>query len=143
MPDVRGALAEATAQLGERVDAELLLLHVLQQSRSWLFTHADDAMAMDVHGQMRKRDTRYADASVHKPASKAKTFQPKDFTFDRELGTCVCPAKQTLKLNDANALISGRKATVFKGTTATCEACTLRSQCLRKPDVTAVRQVAT
>lgn len=93
-------------------------------------------------GNMRKRDPRYADVSVHKPASKAKTFQPKDFTFDREHSTCVCPAGKALHLNSANAIISGRKAIVFKGTPATCEACPLRSRCLRKPDVTAVRQVA-
>jgi hypothetical protein len=93
-------------------------------------------------GQMRQRDPRYAEASGHKPASKAKTFQPKDFTFDREQGTCVCPAGKTLHLNSANAIISGRNAIVFKGTSATCDACPLRSQCLRKPDVTAVRQVA-
>ena len=107
-----------------------------------------EALAIDnidgyiADGQMRKRDPRYADASVHKPASKTKTFQPKDFTFDREQGTCMCPAKQTLKLNSANAIIGGRHATVFKGTTETCKFCPLRSQCLRKPDVTAVRQVA-
>ena len=103
---------------------------------------ADDINGYIADGQMRQRDPRYADASAHKPGSKAKTFQPKDFCFDREQGTCVCPAGKTLKLNSANALISGRKATVFKGTQATCEACPLRQQCLRKPDVTAVRQVA-
>ena len=93
-------------------------------------------------GTMRKRDPRYAEASTHKRPSTAKTFLPKDFTFDREHGTCVCPAGKTLKLNSANALINGRKAMVFKGTASTCEKCPLRSQCLRKPDLTAVRQVA-
>ncbi|MBK6377341.1 MAG: transposase [Xanthomonadales bacterium] len=93
-------------------------------------------------GNMRKRDPRYAEASVHKRPSKAKTFLPKDFTFDPEHGTCICPAEQCLKLNSANAIIGGRNAIVFKGTTETCRACPLRSQCLRKPDVTAVRQVA-
>jgi release factor glutamine methyltransferase len=48
MPDVRGMLAVAADRLGERADAELLLLHVLQQPRSWLFTHADDVPDMDV-----------------------------------------------------------------------------------------------
>jgi release factor glutamine methyltransferase len=48
MPDVRGMVAVAAGRLGERVDAELLLLHVLQQPRSWLFTHADDVPDMDV-----------------------------------------------------------------------------------------------
>ena len=48
MPDVRSMLVAATQQLGERVDAELLLLHVVKQPRSWLFTHADDVPGMDV-----------------------------------------------------------------------------------------------
>lgn len=48
MPDVRNMLAAATERLGERVDAELLLLHLVQQSRSWLFTHADGVPDMDV-----------------------------------------------------------------------------------------------
>jgi hypothetical protein len=103
---------------------------------------ADDIDGYIADGQMRKRDPRYAEAGTHKPASKAKTFQPKDFTFDPEQGTCLCPAKQRLKLNSANAIINGRKAIVFIGTTATCEACPLRRQCLRTPDVTSVRQVA-
>ncbi|HKR77416.1 MAG TPA: peptide chain release factor N(5)-glutamine methyltransferase [Rhodanobacter sp.] len=48
MPDVRTLLAAATVRLGERADAEALLLHVLGQPRSWLFAHADDAPDMDV-----------------------------------------------------------------------------------------------
>jgi len=46
--DVRTLLVAATARLGERVDAEALLLHVLRQPRSWLFAHADDALDTDV-----------------------------------------------------------------------------------------------
>ena len=48
MPDVRTLLADATARLGERADAEALLLHVLGQTRSWLFAHAGDVLDMDV-----------------------------------------------------------------------------------------------
>jgi len=44
MSDVRDVLAAATQRLGERADAELLLLHVLQRPRSWLFAHADDVL---------------------------------------------------------------------------------------------------
>ncbi|MEO7051992.1 MAG: peptide chain release factor N(5)-glutamine methyltransferase [Rhodanobacter sp.] len=47
MPDVRQVLAMAAQRLGERADAEQLLLHVLQKSRSWLFMHADDALHAD------------------------------------------------------------------------------------------------
>ena len=48
MSDVRATLAAATARLGERADAEALLLHVLGKPRSWLFAHADDVLEMDV-----------------------------------------------------------------------------------------------
>jgi release factor glutamine methyltransferase len=48
MPDVRDLLANAARQLGDRAEAELLLLHVVKQPRSWLFTHADDDLDMDV-----------------------------------------------------------------------------------------------
>lgn len=44
MADLRTLLAEAANRLGERVDAELLLLHALDKPRSWLFAHADDAV---------------------------------------------------------------------------------------------------
>ncbi|MFK2929952.1 peptide chain release factor N(5)-glutamine methyltransferase [Dyella agri] len=41
-------LASASARLGERADAEALLLHVLGRPRSWLFAHADDPLDTDV-----------------------------------------------------------------------------------------------
>ncbi|SFR88731.1 release factor glutamine methyltransferase [Dyella sp. OK004] len=44
MPDVRGVLAAATQRLGERVDAEALLLHVLEKRRSWLIAHDTDVL---------------------------------------------------------------------------------------------------
>jgi release factor glutamine methyltransferase len=48
MADVRRVLAAATQRLGDRVDAEVLLLHVLDKPRSWLFAHADDVLDTDV-----------------------------------------------------------------------------------------------
>jgi len=46
--DARAMLRAAANRLGERADAEALLLHALGQSRGWLFAHADDAVDMDV-----------------------------------------------------------------------------------------------
>lgn len=48
MAELREVLAAATQRLGERIDAETLLLHVLDKPRSWLFAHADDPLDMDV-----------------------------------------------------------------------------------------------
>ncbi|WP_243041888.1 peptide chain release factor N(5)-glutamine methyltransferase [Dyella sedimenti] len=44
MTDVRQALAGAAHALGDRLEAELLLVHVLGKPRSWLIAHADDAL---------------------------------------------------------------------------------------------------
>lgn len=46
--EVRHVLNAASARLGERIDAELLLLHVLRQPRSWLIAHADDVLPAEV-----------------------------------------------------------------------------------------------
>lgn len=44
MADVRAIVADAADTLGERLEAELLLLHVLGKPRSWLIAHADDEL---------------------------------------------------------------------------------------------------
>ncbi|HEY2622412.1 MAG TPA: protein-(glutamine-N5) methyltransferase, release factor-specific, partial [Dyella sp.] len=44
MADVRQLLTDAALQLGDRLEAELLLVHVLDKPRSWLIAHADDAL---------------------------------------------------------------------------------------------------
>jgi release factor glutamine methyltransferase len=44
---VRQALGEATHRLGDRLDAEILLSHVLDKPRSWLIAHADDTLLPD------------------------------------------------------------------------------------------------
>ena len=137
---LRTALATTTERLGAK--GTPIKRNITDPESATLKSSHGVVQGYIADGQMRKRDPRYAEAGQHKPASRAKTFLPKNFTFDHDHGTCVCPANQTLKLNSANAIIGGRNAIVFKGTTETCKACALRSQCLRKPDVTAVRQVA-
>ncbi len=44
MADVRSVLAAATQRLGDRIDAEALLLHVLGKPRSWLIAHDTDEL---------------------------------------------------------------------------------------------------
>ncbi|MCU1133662.1 peptide chain release factor N(5)-glutamine methyltransferase [Stenotrophomonas maltophilia] len=49
-PTLRQVVADASARLGgidARHEAELLLLHVLDRPRSWLFAHATDPLAAD------------------------------------------------------------------------------------------------
>jgi hypothetical protein len=72
---------------------------------------------------------------------RSRWFQPKDFQFDPQTKTCLCPAGNTLKLSTANAVIKGRRGISFEGTKARCQGCPLRTQCLRKPDISPYRQV--
>lgn len=44
MADVRSMLAAATRRLGDRIDAEALLLHALDKPRSWLIAHDTDVL---------------------------------------------------------------------------------------------------
>lgn len=44
MSEVRDAIADAAQTLGDRLEAELLLLHVLDKPRSWVIAHADDQL---------------------------------------------------------------------------------------------------
>jgi hypothetical protein len=62
---------------------------------------------------MRKRDARFADQGKYKalpdplydkahPKKGAKHYRPKDFDYDPEAGTCVCPAGKSLYQNGSS-----------------------------------------
>lgn len=97
----------------------------------------------------RSRDPRFAEAYKHKPQEKqrkpgerrSKWFQTKDFHFDPIGKSCRCPAGNMLKLSSANVVIQGRRGMSFEGTKAMCQACPLKAQCMRKPEVSPYRQV--
>ena len=46
MTEVRHAIGDAARRLGDRVDAEVLLQHVLRRPASWLMAHADDVLSL-------------------------------------------------------------------------------------------------
>jgi hypothetical protein len=101
----------------------------------------------------RKRDPRYAGQHAHqaKPdalwdkrpkGDQAKRCAPGDFQVAEDLSHCICPAGKRLYRNGANCNIGGRRAVKFTGAKRDCENCALRTQCLRHPQRTQVRQVA-
>lgn len=72
MAEIRQALAHGVRTLGDRLEAELLLVHVLGKPRSWLIAHADDvlddaqAAAFDALVQRRHRGEPVAYITGHR-----------------------------------------------------------------------------
>ena len=102
---------------------------------------------------MRQRDERFKDQARHKakpdplydkahPKNPARRFRPRDFLYDAQAGTCVCPAGKSLYQNGSNCIHNGYLSTKFSGALRDCVPCDQRTKCLRTPDKTQVRQVS-
>jgi transposase len=115
--------------------------------------HDQGIPALVADNLMRKRDERFAtqdkykelpDPLADKGAAKkdTKLFSPKDFHVDAATNTCICPARQQLYSNGSHCVTNGRISHKFTGTQGGCGPCQLRSQCLRYPERTPVRQVS-
>ncbi len=92
----------------------------------------------------RKRDPRFAGAQRHKPQARPnplRQFLPRDFAYDPQSSTCICPAGQFLYRNGGRVRIGGRIGVKFTGAKRVCGPCALRERCLRHPQRTPVRQV--
>ena len=111
-----------------------------------------NVQALIADNGMRKRDERFADQAKHKvkpdalwnkgaPEKKDRLLGPKDFAYDEESKTCICPAGEFLYQNGSQVVIQGREAVKFTGAKRVCGPCPLRDQCLRHPERTPVRQV--
>jgi transposase len=109
-----------------------------------------DALIAD--NKMRSRDERFAEQDKYKAnpdplhdkggkPRQAARYQPKDFDYDAEQGTCFCPAGKQLYRDGSHCIINGYLAARFKGTVRDCGTCLLRDKCLQKPETTKVRQV--
>jgi len=111
-----------------------------EQNMKMLFSEEIDAYVAD--NLFRKRDPRFADADRYKERTRRNLFSTKNFTFPEDLSYCICPAGKRLYRSGGNVVIRGFRAVKFKGRKTDCRACKLRSECLRHPDRTEIRQVA-
>jgi len=112
-----------------------------------------DRPALIADNQMRKRDERFKDQAKYKappdplydkahPKKTAGDYRPKDFDYDADAGTCICPAGKSLYQNGSNCNHNGHLAVKFQGALRDCLPCTQRDKCLRKPETTKTRQVS-
>lgn len=108
-----------------------------------------DAYVAD--NRFRKRDPRFADADRYRERvrkekarrqGRSNLFTIKDFTFPEDFSHCLCPAGKKLYRNGGKVEVKNHLAYKFKGPKSACVGCRLRTQCLRHPERTEVRQVA-
>lgn len=110
-----------------------------------------DALIAD--NNMRSRDERFAGQDkykalpdpIHDKGGKPKQaarYQPRDFDYDPQDGTCICPAGKQLYSDGSGCTINGYVAVKFKGAQRDCVSCTHRDRCLLTPLKTRVRQVS-
>jgi transposase len=115
---IRTAQTLITADAGYHSEANLKQLH--QQGIS----------ALIADGQMRKRDPRLADQAKHqtklhplhnkRPPKLAAKFRPKDFNYDAQSNTCICPAGKSLYSNGNHCTVNGRTHHKFQGSHSAC-----------------------
>ena len=104
--------------------------------------------------EMRRRDERFATPDrytvlpnpLHDKSAPVSTsspcFTPNDFVYDADARTCTCPAGQSLYRKGRANMTKDYVGEHFRGAKRDCVPCALRTQCLRTPDTTAVRNVA-
>lgn len=109
--------------------------------------------ALIADNNMRSRDERFAGQDKYKALpdpiydkggkpKQAARYQPKDFDYDPQAGTCFCPAGKQLYGNGSGCTINGFAAVKFQGAQRDCIPCTHRDRCLLTPHKTKTRQVA-
>ena len=99
------------------------------RSRDPLFDH---------YGRYKERSRR----ERRKRNRQARIFTPDDFKFDPDFRFCMCPAGKRLYRNGYRLQLGNYEVTKFTAPKSACLECRLRSQCLRHPEQTEVRQVA-
>jgi len=114
-----------------------------------VFTEGIDAYVAD--NQYRKRDPRFAEYGRYKERDRRERarregrkglFLAGDFVFADDLSHCICPAGKRLYRSGGRVKVKNHLATKFKAPKSACLPCRLRSQCLRHPERTEIRQVA-
>ena len=141
MQDTLGADSLITADAGYHSEANLKQLANMKIE------------ALIADNNMRSRDERFADQGkykslpdpIHDKGGKPKQaarYQPRDFDYDPQAGTCFCPAGKQLYSNGSGCTINGFAAVKFQGAQRDCLPCTHRERCLLTPHKTKTRQVA-
>jgi Transposase DDE domain len=67
---------------------------------------------------------------------------PPSTKIEAHLNRCRCPAGKLMYASGKGIVTNGYQHDRYRGTITGCGSCTIREQCIRKPDVSQVRQVS-
>ena len=131
-----------TADAGYHSEANLAQLAAMQ------------VPVLTADNEMRRRDERFATQDRYlalpnplhdksKPATASSpVFTPADFVYDADARSCTCPAGKSLYRKGQSNMTKDDVGEHFRSAKRDGVPCALRTQCLRTPDTTAVRNVA-
>ena len=114
-----------------------------QANITYLYKHSIDAYVPD--NLFRQRDPAFADQKKkHAPKKPKKTTEPQlykacDFHLDVERKRCLCPAGQSLTLKRNDEDLHGNKKLFFQGRLSQCRGCTLKTNCMQRPEAADTR----
>jgi transposase len=132
-------------------DAQLAADSGYHSEKNMEMVFAEEIDAYIADNQFRKRDPRFAEydrykeryrKEIHQGSGSQKLFSSNDFIFPKDFSHCICPAGKRLYRSGYNVTVKNFKAIKFKAPKSACLPCGLRTQCLRRPEKTEIRQVA-
>jgi transposase len=103
------------------------------------YLHENNINAYIPDNQFRSRDPRFKDQKKKHPRESrakkgsTKTFTAKEFTFDPDSMTCLCPNAEVLSSRGIIEDFSGNQSARFEGRLTQCRACSLKHQCMKNP----------
>ncbi len=112
---------------------------------TYLYEHGIESYVPD--NQFRQRDPAFQNqkekhGSPHRKPSKrerVELFSAADFQLDTERRQCQCPAGESLTLRRVGKDKLGNEKLFFQGRLLQCRGCTLKAQCMRRPEAADTR----
>ncbi|MFK7862181.1 MAG: IS1182 family transposase, partial [Granulosicoccus sp.] len=114
-----------------------------QDNIGYLYENAIDGYVPD--NQFRRRDPAFEQQKTRHPKKKPKKkdskrlFEASEFFVDVDKQSCLCPAGESLSLKSRNIDKRGNEKLFFKGRLSQCRHCSLKHQCMRRPEAADTR----
>ena len=108
-----------------------------QDNIGFLYKNDIDGYVPD--NQFRQRDPAFEQQKVKHPKKRIKKralshFEASEFQVDFDRQRCLCPAGESLPFKSKRVDQNGNEKLYFKGRLSQCRNCSLKHQCMRRPE---------